>query len=116
MSSLSLSLVPHETQLFLSLSKDSSQPLLRATLPLLPAQPQALTLLLEALVVWFGLPLCAVLDADAEDVLLRPEFWARFCADTDSPHITVEWTSVPTPQRARFLRGVRRAPRAGRSR
>lgn len=117
MSSLWLSLVPHQTELHLSLSRGHSGPLLRAKLPLALVQPQALTLFLEALVAWFGLPLCAVLDADTEDVRRRPEFWARFHADADSPHITVEWTAVPLPnRRERFLGAVGTAPRTRRAR
>jgi hypothetical protein len=116
MSPLWLSLKPQQTELQLSLSRPTSGPLLRARLPLSPAQPQALTLLLEALVAWFGLPLCAVLDADAEDVRRRPEFWARFHAEVDSPHISVEWTSVPLPNQRRFLSAVGKRPRTERSR
>jgi hypothetical protein len=85
-------------------------------LPLTLAQPQALTLFLEALVAWFGLPLCAVLDADAEDVRRRPEFWARFHAEADSPHISVEWRAVPLPNQSRFLAAVGSSRRARRSR
>lgn len=113
MSPLWLSLEPHQQELRLSLCAGSSVPLLRARLPLALAQPQALTLLLEALVAWFGRPLCAVLDADAEDVRLRPEFWARLQAESDSPHISFEWTAVPLPNRRdRFLSEVRTARRS----
>lgn len=113
MSSLFLSLEPHQRELRLSLSEAGAEPLLRAKLPLSTARPQALTLLLEALVAWFGLPLCAVLDADAEDVRRRPEFWARLQAQADSPDITVEWVSVPLPnRRERFLSEVGDARRA----
>lgn len=108
MSSLWLSLVPHQTELRLSLSTASAGVLLRGKLPLTQAQPQALTLLMEALVGWFGMPLCAVLDAGAEDVRLRPEFWARLQAEADGPHITFEWVTVPLPNRRdRFLDEVR---------
>lgn len=116
MSSLWLSLSPRDSELELSLSRGPSAPLLRARLPLTLAQPQALTLFLEALVAWFGLPLCAVLDADAEDVRRRPEFWARFHAEADSPHISVEWRAVPLPNQSRFLAAVGSSRRARRSR
>ena len=77
MSSLWLSLEPHQKELRLSLSTATSGVVLRAKFPLALAQPRALPLLLEALVAWFGMPLCAVLDADAQDVRRRPEFWSR---------------------------------------
>lgn len=99
MSSLWLSLEPHQKELRLSLSTAASGVILRARLPLALEQPRALPLLLEAIVAWFGMPLCAVLDADAEDVRRRPEFWSRFLAETDSPQISVEWVSVPLPNR-----------------
>ena len=50
-------------------------------------------MLLEALVAWYGLPLCAVLDADAEDVQRHPDRWSRILGDLQSPQIEVEWVS-----------------------
>jgi hypothetical protein len=99
MSSLWLSLEPHQKQLRLTLSTAASGVVLRARFPLELAQPGAMALLLEAIAAWFGMPLCAVLDADAQDVRRRPEFWSRFLAETDSPRISVEWVSVPLPNR-----------------
>lgn len=92
-------LEPHQKELRLSLSTPGLGVLLRARFPLALAQPRALPLLLEAIVAWFGMPLRAALDADAEDVRRHPEFWSRFLSETDSPQISVEWVSVPLPNR-----------------
>jgi hypothetical protein len=114
MSSLWLSLEPHSQEILLSLSTATAGTLLRGRLPLAPAQPRALSLFLEALVEWFGQPLCAVLDADAEDVRRRPEFWARFLGELDDRRVYVEWVTLPAPanRRDRFLGELGRARRA----
>jgi hypothetical protein len=115
MSHLWLSLEPKSQELYLSLSTSMSGLRLRARLPLPPAQPRALPLLLEALVEWFGLPLCAVLDADAEDVTRRPEFWARFLSEFEDPRFSVEWVTLPARRpRDRFLGELGPARRARR--
>lgn len=114
MSSLWLSLEPHSQEIRLSLSTAASGTKLRGRLPLSPAQPRALPLLLEALAEWFGQPLCAVLDADAEDVRRRPEFWARFLGELDDRRVHVEWVTLPAPtnHRDRFLGELGPARRA----
>ena len=62
---------------------------------------------LEAIVAWHGLPLCAVLDADAEDVSRHPERWALALGDLASPQIEVEWVSPSSvPLADRELDGV----------
>jgi hypothetical protein len=76
---------------------------LRARLPLIPAQPRALSNLLEAVVAWYGRPLCAVLDADAADVRRHGDRWARLLGELDSAQINVEWAARPAPGRDRFL-------------
>src|SRR5256885_80657 len=109
MSRLWLSLEPKGQQLHVSLSMGLWGPLLRGRLPLRPAQPHALKLLLEALVEWFGYPLCAVLDAESEDVRRRPEFWTRVL-DFDDARFRVEWVTLPVHfhQRDHFLGRVSR--------
>lgn len=116
MSSLWVSLQPDKSELRVSMSRQSSGPLLRARLPLTPKQPQALLGLLEAVSNWFGEPLCAVLDADGEDVRVRPEFWLRTLADVDSASLSVEWVSLPSRSefRDRFLGEVPSSRRAAR--
>jgi hypothetical protein len=73
--------------------------LLKARLSPRPAQPGSLSLLLEALSAWQGMPLFAVLDADAEGVSQEPERWARMVGEaTGRSAIHVEW-SCPPPSR-----------------
>ena len=81
---------------------------LRARLPLLPRQPQALTMLLQALSAWYGEPIFAVVDAVAEDVWRHPERWARLLGDLDGEQIRVEWVwpSRFAAERDRFLGAV----------
>ena len=93
MSSLWLSIEPLRHSTRLMLSKSAGGPALKARLPATPSQDRALALLLEALVAWYGLPLCAVLDADAEDVQRHPDRWALILGDLASPQIEVEWVS-----------------------
>ncbi len=106
MFSLWLSIEPHREEVRLSLARSLQGTVLRARLPS-PTNPEALRLLLEALVTWFGQPLCAVLDADSEDVRRRPEFWSRLVGIDESPRVVVEWVSVPTVRRKdSFLKEV----------
>ena len=116
MSRLWLSLEPHPKECWLSLSTSMAGPALRAVLPLPPAQPRAVALLLESLAEWFGQPLCAVLDADAEDVRHRPEFWTRCLGGLDEPRFHVEWVTLPArrSRQEKFLGEVGSATRARR--
>ena len=90
-------------------------PALKARLPATPAHERAVAMLLEALVAWYGLPLCAVLDADAEDVQRHPDRWALALGDLASPQIAVEWVSpASVPLADRELDGVADFKRARR--
>jgi len=66
---------------------------MRARLPALPRQPRALGTLLESLSAWYGMPLGAVLDADARDVRRHPERWSTLLGELDSERVHVEWLS-----------------------
>lgn len=116
MSRLWLSLEPQAQQVRLSLSTSMSGPAMRAVLPLPPAQPRAVPLFLESLVEWYGQPLCAVLDADAEDVRRRPAFWTQCLGALDEPRFTVEWVMLPRRQSGadKFLSEVGTAGRSRR--
>lgn len=116
MSSLWLSLQPVPSELRLSLSRACSGTVLRARFPLTPRQPQALVAFVEAISCWFGEPLTAVLDAESEDVRLRPDFWALTLGAVDLPHVRVEWVSLPSRAqcRDRFLGGVPSSRHSGR--
>lgn len=115
MSQLWMSLEPEGKQLHLSLSKGLFGNLMRARLPLTPAHPRAMRAVLEGLVDWFGQPLCAVLDADAEDVRRRPGAWNHLL-ELDDPRFRVEWVTLPLrgAQSERFLGAVGRERRARR--
>ena len=93
MSSLWLSIEPLPSITRLLLLESSGGPALKARLPATPAQPRAVAMLLDAIVAWYGEPLCAVLDADAEDVQRNPQRWAAILGDLQSPQIEVEWVS-----------------------
>jgi hypothetical protein len=99
----------------LSLSVPDQGVKLRARLPAVPVEPRALAMLLEALVAFYGQPLCAVVDADASDVSGQPERWAHLLGELDGQHIQVKWSSRPARRpRDRFLGalgGFRRADR-----
>jgi hypothetical protein len=81
----------HETRVLVSVPYKGTA--LKARLPATPEDDRALAMFLEALVAWYGLPLCAVLDADAEDVQRHPDRWGRILGDLQSPQIEVEWVS-----------------------
>jgi len=100
MSMLWLGMEPREDETWLQLTEPGRGPVLRARLPVMPAHPRALAHFLEALSDWYGLPLTAVLDADARDVAERPEAWARMLGELDGERIRVEWT-CPHRQRHR---------------
>lgn len=81
--------------------------MLKARLPGSPSHPRAVMLLLEALALWYGMPLHAVIDADALGVMQHPEQWARWLGDPPQPHVEVEWVAVPYERRPdRFLESM----------
>lgn len=106
MSLLWMTIEPRETETRLQLSMGGAGLCLRARLPLCPRHPRALGQLLEALALWYGQPLTAVLDADAQDVARHPERWARLFGDLDSEAIRVEWchpVQAQAMRRDRFM-------------
>jgi hypothetical protein len=108
MSSLWISIEPRAAETRLMLTQAPAGTALRARLPALPAQPCGLTLLLQGLAAWYGQPLCAVLDADAEDVAHHPERWARLVGELDGEQVRLEWVahSCAGAQRDRYLGSV----------
>ena len=90
-----------ETQLMVTSARTGAA--LRARLPALPSQPQALTLLLQGLSAWFGEPLTAVVAADKEGVLAHPERWAQLLGELDGEQTRIQWVVVPPAERDRFL-------------
>jgi hypothetical protein len=108
MSLLWMSIEPMAAETRLMLSQAGVGTVLRARLPPKPHQPGGLRMLLEGLAAWYGEPLGAVLDADAEDVLNHPERWSRLLGELDSERIRVEWVghSRAAHVRDRFLGSV----------
>jgi hypothetical protein len=100
-----MSIEPRGTETRLMLSLPGERPALRARLSSSPSHPRALITLLESLSLWYGCPLHAVLDADAEDVRRYPEKWAVLLGDAPELAVRVEWVSVPAARttRDRFL-------------
>jgi hypothetical protein len=90
-----LSIEPGKSEVRVLLSEPSAGTSLKARLPPEPADPRALMMLLEALSLWYGLPLHAVLDADAEDVRRRPEHWSLLLGDAPDCVVRIEWVAVP---------------------
>jgi hypothetical protein len=106
-SSLWLSIEPRSTETRLLLSVAGSGPSLKARLPTRPAHPHALVRLMEALACWYHLPLHAVLDADASDVVRDAESWAQWTGDVSQLDVSIEWVGRRSrPPRDRFLDGM----------
>jgi hypothetical protein len=91
MSPLWLSIAPDVVQTRLMMTAGGSGPVLRARFPLVPQQPDGLSLFLRGISAWYGRPFCAVLDAASKDVFEHPERWARLLGDLDDEAIRVEW-------------------------
>ena len=106
-SQLWMSIEPELQETRLQLTVAPMGTALRARLPTAPADPRALGQMLEALSNFYGLPLCAALDADASDVQRRPERWAQILGDLDDRRVFVEWVaSESVARRDRFLGGL----------
>jgi len=103
MSTLWVSIEPGEDETRVMATSARTGAALRARLPPIPSQPQALLLLLQGLSAWFGEPLTAVVAADKEDVLVHPERWAQLLGEIDSEQARIEWVVVPPVERDRFL-------------
>jgi hypothetical protein len=101
MSMLWMAIEPREFELRLQLTDPGKGLVMRCRLPQEPAHPRALANLLQAFSDWYGRPLTAVLDADAQDVGLRPAFYARMLGELDGERIRVQWSR---PLRKAFRR------------
>lgn len=109
-----MSIEPQLLETRLSLSVPLVGPVLRARLPTEPMHPRALAMLLEALSCWYGRPLCAALDAGAEDVVKSPERWSRLLGELDGERVFMEWVHLGEARRDRFLGRLGSFERAGR--
>jgi len=114
-SPLLVAIEPKPREIRLELFCPSRGPVLRARLPQRPARERALLTLLEGLSLWHGMPLHAVLDADASDVQAHPERWAAMLGEAREEHVFVEWVALPDDsQRDRFLGALGRSRRSER--
>ena len=93
------------SEIQLLLSEPGHGTVLKARLPM-PSSPSAVRLLLEALVAWYGRPLVAALDADAEGVRANSARWAVLLGDLDGLEVSVRWLRTPVRKRARFFEGM----------
>ncbi len=95
-----------ETRLLLTVPFDGTA--LKARLPPLPADPRAVSMLLESLSLWYRRPLSAALDADALGVQHHPEIWSVALAELPSLDINVEFVGHTKGRRLRdrFLGGM----------
>ncbi|NTX04859.1 hypothetical protein [Myxococcus sp. CA040A] len=101
-----LTLEAHTPYIQILLSVPKRGTVLKARLPPVPAMTPAVSLLVESLSAWYGMPLYAVVDADAQEARLQAGLWAKLLGDLAfNPNIAVEWTSLqcPPPPRDRFL-------------
>ncbi len=90
-----MSLEPLGSEVRMMLSAPGTGTLLKARMPNPPAHPRAVISLLEALTLWCGQPLRAVIDADAEDVRRQPARWAALLGDAPELAVAVEWSAPP---------------------
>ena len=103
-----ISIEPSPSGVRLLLTEPSAGPSLKAVLPL-PSDPRALPLLLESLCGWHQRPLCAVVDADAEDIQSHPERWALLAGDLAPAQLSIEWArrgARRRGERERFLEEI----------
>jgi hypothetical protein len=99
-----MAIEPVGSEVRLMLTAPSERTVLKARLPNPPTHPRAVIALLESLSLWYGRPLRAVIDADAEDVRRHPERWAMLLGDGPELAVAVEWAAVPAARpRDRFL-------------
>jgi len=94
-SPLWMSIEPLGPEVRVLLTEPGAGPALKARLPCPPASDRAVPALLEALSCWYGLPLHAVLDADASDVRHHPDRWALLVGDVRGFEVSVIWATRP---------------------
>ena len=98
-----MSIEPIGPEVRLMLSTPTQGTTLKARLPSAPSHTRSLVQLLEALSLWYGQPLHAVVDANAQDVRQHPDRWAKLLGDAPDLAVSVEWVSVPGVRKDRFL-------------
>lgn len=94
-----MSIEPLGSEVRLMLSASAESTVMKARLPNPPQHSRAVIALLEAIALWYGQPLHAVIDADAEDVRRNPERWALLLGDAPELAVAVTWAAVPAIRR-----------------
>jgi hypothetical protein len=94
-----MTIEPVGSETRLMLTAPASGTALKARLPATPSHSRAVITLLESIALWYGMPLRAVVDADASDVRRHPEQWAMLLGDAPSVAVNVEWVGVPAQRR-----------------
>jgi hypothetical protein len=102
-----MTIEPCPSEVRLLLTEPGAGPALKARLPLPAPRSRAPLLLLEAFSAWYGRPLHAVLDADAEEVQRHPERWVHLAGDLPLVDVSIEWARAPSEaerkRRGRYL-------------
>jgi hypothetical protein len=96
-----MSVEPTLTETRLQLCEPSARSRLRARLPPSPDHPRAVLSLMEAMALWSGAPLHAVVDVDAAAFRRDPERWAMLLGDANEHCVRVHYVSVQQARRAR---------------
>lgn len=96
-----MSIEPMLGETRLQLSEPGARSRLRARLPPIPHHPRALLTLLESMSLWYGVPLHAVVDADATAIRRDPERWSLLLGDANELTVRVHYMSVPASRRDR---------------
>jgi hypothetical protein len=99
-----MSIEPVGSEVRMMLTEPAASTVMKARMPNPPAHPRAVISFLEAIALWYGQPLRAVIDADAEDVRQNPARWARLLGDAPELAVAVQWAAVPRlAKKDRFL-------------
>lgn len=99
-----ISIEPVGSEVRMMLAAPAASTIMKARMPNPPAHRRAVISLLEAIALWHGRPLRAVIDADAEDVRQNPARWAMLLGDAPELAVAVEWAAVPRPpKKDRYL-------------
>ncbi len=90
-----MSIEPVGSEVRMMLTAPAASTMMKARMPNPPAHPRAVISFLEAITLWYGQPLRAVIDADAEDVRQNPARWAMLLGDAPELAVAVQWAAVP---------------------
>jgi hypothetical protein len=90
-----MSIEPVGSEVRMMLTAPAASTVMKARMPNPPAHSRAVISFLEAIALWYGRPLRAVIDAASEDVRQHPARWATLLGDAPELAVGVEWAAVP---------------------